>query len=118
MRSMQRHGPFRVSDLITTGLDPASHGWEKVKGMFETEYTIFAGLIASVFITMGTQRTDQDMVQRMLTAPDISPQPPFASSVSIISPARPTSSRVHVLSIGLLLWVYYQPIDSNVVQNA
>src|SRR6059036_3289830 len=34
---VQRHGPFRVSDLITTGLDPARHGWGKVKGMFETE---------------------------------------------------------------------------------
>jgi hypothetical protein len=39
--------------------------------MFEVEYTIFAGLIGSTFITMSTHGTDQDMVQRMLTAPDI-----------------------------------------------
>src|SRR5881275_1965091 len=38
---VERHGPFKVSDLIATGLDPARHGWGKVKGMFETEYTIF-----------------------------------------------------------------------------
>src|SRR6266849_5769664 len=41
---VQRHGPFQVSDLIATGLDPAKHGWDQVKHMFETEYTIFAGL--------------------------------------------------------------------------
>src|SRR3984893_1508017 len=68
---VQRHGGFNISDFITTGLDPAKHGWAKVKGMFETEYTIFAGLIGAAFITMGTHGTDQDMVQRMLTARDI-----------------------------------------------
>src|SRR5436190_15303826 len=68
---VQRRGPFQVSDLIATGLVPARHSWDKIKGMFETEYTIFAGLIGAVFITMGTHGTDQDMVQRMLTAPDI-----------------------------------------------
>src|SRR5213593_1017722 len=68
---VQRHGAFQISDLITTGLDPAKHGWEKIKGMFEIEYTIFAGLIGSTFISMATHGTDQDMVQRMLTAPDI-----------------------------------------------
>jgi hypothetical protein len=35
---VQRHGAFQVSDLITTGLGPAKHGWDKVKSMFETEY--------------------------------------------------------------------------------
>src|SRR5438046_623651 len=62
---VQRHGPFHASDLFATGLDPARHGWDKVKGMFETEYTIFAGLIGAVFSTMGTHGTDQDMVPRL-----------------------------------------------------
>src|SRR6266403_157856 len=66
---VDRHGGFSVSDFITTGLDPAKHGWEKWKGMFAIEYTIFAGLIGSTFMTMSTHGTDQDMVQRMLTAP-------------------------------------------------
>ncbi len=101
---VQRHGPFRVSDLITTGLDPASHGWGKVKGMFETEYTIFAGLIASVFITMGTHGTDQDMVQRMLTAPDIR----RSRRSLIMSGLADIPIALTFLSIGLLLWVYYQ----------
>src|SRR5216117_2809520 len=66
---VERHGGFAISDFFTTGLDPAKHGWDKIKGMFEIEYTIFAGLIGSTFITMSTHGTDQDMVQRMLTAP-------------------------------------------------
>src|SRR5712692_6788832 len=34
---VQRHGGFHPSDFITTGLDPARHGWDKIKGMFEIE---------------------------------------------------------------------------------
>src|SRR6266545_4759519 len=101
---VQRHGTFQVSDLITTGLDPAKHGWDKVKSMFETEYTIFAGLIGSTFITMATHGTDQDMVQRMLTAPDIR-----RSRRSVIfSGLADIPLAFTFLSIGLLLWVYYQ----------
>src|SRR3954469_10978982 len=51
---VERRGPFKLSDLIATGLDPARHGWDRIKGMFESEYTIFAGLIGAAFITMGT----------------------------------------------------------------
>ena len=39
--------------------------------MFGDEYAIFAGLLGSTFVTMSTHGTDQDMVQRMLTAPDV-----------------------------------------------
>src|SRR4030095_3152031 len=101
---VQRHGAFQVSDLITTGLDPAKHGWDRVKSMFETEYTIFAGLIGAAFITMGTHGTDQDMVQRMLTAPDIrrSRRSLICSALADIPIA------LTFLSIGLLLWVYYK----------
>src|SRR6266436_1155716 len=49
---VQRHGTFGISDFFTTGLDPAKTGWGKIKGMLETEYTIFAGLIGATFITM------------------------------------------------------------------
>jgi SSS family transporter len=101
---VQRRGPFRVSDLIATGLDPARHGWDKIKGMFETEYTIFAGLIGSVFITMGTHGTDQDMVQRMLTARDIR----RSRRSLIFSGLADIPIAFTFLSIGLLLWVYYQ----------
>ena len=101
---VQRHGPFKASDLFATGLDPARHGWDQVKGMFETEYTIFAGLIGAVFITMGTHGTDQDMVQRMLTAPDIR----RSRRSLILSGLADIPIAFTFLSIGLLLWVYYQ----------
>ena len=99
-----RHGGFHFSDLITTGLDPAKHGWEKVKGMFTIEYTIFAGLIGSTFMTMGTHGTDQDMVQRMLTAPDVR----RSRRSLILSGLADIPIAFTFLSIGLLLWVYYQ----------
>src|SRR5438874_649475 len=101
---VQRHGGFGVSDFFTTGLDPAKHGWDKIKGMFEVEYTIFAGLIGSTFITMSTHGTDQDMVQRMLTAPDIR----RSRRSLILSGLADIPIALTFLTIGLLLWVYYQ----------
>src|SRR5438876_4144333 len=100
----QRHGGFHLSDLITTGLDPAKHGWDRIKGMFEIEYTIFAGLIGSTFITMGTHGTDQDMVQRMLTAPDVR----RSRRSLILSGLADIPIAFTFISIGILLWVYYQ----------
>ncbi len=98
------HGGFHLSDFITTGLNPAKHGWDKIKGMFAMEYTIFAGLIGSTFITMATHGTDQDMVQRMLTAPDIR----RSRRSLILSGLADIPIALTFLSIGLLLWVYYQ----------
>jgi len=101
---IQRHGQFHLADLVTTGLDPAAHGWDKIKGMFEMEYTIFAGLIGSTFITMATHGTDQDMVQRMLTAPDVR----RSRRSLILSGLADIPIVLTFLSIGLLLWTYYQ----------
>src|SRR6059036_1417008 len=98
------HGGFHLSDFITTGLNPAKSGWEKWKSMFELEYTIFAGLIGSTFITMATHGTDQDMVQRMLTAPDIR----RSRRSLIMSGLADIPIAFTFLTIGLLLWVYYQ----------
>ena len=101
---VQRHGGFGVSDFFTTGLDPAKHGWDKIKGMFAIEYTIFAGLIGSTFMTMSTHGTDQDMVQRMLTAPDVR----RSRRSVIMSGLADIPIAFTFLSIGLLLWVFYQ----------
>jgi SSS family solute:Na+ symporter len=98
------HGGFHLSDFITTGLNPAKSGWERWKGMFELEYTIFAGLIGSTFITMATHGTDQDMVQRMLTAPDVR----RSRRSLIMSGLADIPIVLTFLSIGLLLWTYYQ----------
>src|SRR3954469_16747512 len=101
---VERHGPFQVSDLFATGLDPAKSGWDKWMGMFKTEYTIFAGLIGAVFITMGTHGTDQDMVQRMLTAKDVR----RSRRSLVLSGLADIPIAFTFVSIGLLLWVYYQ----------
>src|SRR5437588_3072842 len=101
---VELHGGFHLSDVITTGLNPAKSGWDKIKGMFEIEYTIFAGLIGSTFITMATHGTDQDMVQRMLTAPDIR----RSRRSLILSGLADIPIALTFLSIGLLLWTYYQ----------
>src|SRR5216110_1196969 len=101
---VQRHGGFHFSDFITTGLDPAKSGWDKIKGMFAIEYTIFAGLIGSTFMTMSTHGTDQDMVQRMLTAVDIR----RSRRSLILSGLADIPIAFTFLSIGVLLWVYYQ----------
>src|SRR5436189_34027 len=101
---VELHGGFHLSDVITTGFDPAKSGWTKIKGMFEIEYTIFAGLIGSTFITMATHGTDQDMVQRMLTAVDIRRSRRYL----ILSGIADIPIAFTFLSIGLLLWVYYQ----------
>jgi SSS family transporter len=110
---VERHGGFHLSDLITTGLDPARHGWDRIKGMFEVEYTIFAGLIGSTFITMGTHGTDQDMVQRMLTAPDIK----RSRRSLVLSGLADIPIVLTFLSIGLLLWTFYQSHPDRTVPN-
>jgi len=111
---VQRHGGFGISDVITTGLDPAKSGWDRWKGMFEIEYTIFAGLIGSTFITMATHGTDQDMVQRMLTAPDVR----RSRRSLILSGLADIPIALTFLGIGVLLWVYYQVNPDPSLPNA
>src|SRR3984893_1274726 len=100
----ERQGGFHFSNFVTTGLDPAKSGWDKIKGMFAIEYTIFAGLIGSTFMTMSTHGTDQDMVQRMLTAPDVR----RSRRSLIMSGLADIPIAFTFLSIGVLLWVFYQ----------
>jgi Na+/proline symporter len=101
---VERNGAPTLSGFFATGLDPARHGWDQIKGMFETEYTIFAALIGSTFITMATHGTDQDMVQRMLTAPDIR----RSRRSLVLSGLADIPIVLTFLSIGILLWTYYQ----------
>jgi solute:Na+ symporter, SSS family len=101
---VQRHGDFHLSDFVTTGLNPSKNGWDQIKGMFAVEYTIFAGLIGSTFMTMSTHGTDQDMVQRMLTAPDVR----RSRRSVIMSGLADIPIAFTFLSIGVLLWVFYQ----------
>ncbi len=49
---------------------PTSRFWEVFKIMLENKYTLPAAIIATTFANMAAFGTDQDMVQRMLTAKD------------------------------------------------
>ncbi|MHA3770927.1 sodium:solute symporter [Verrucomicrobiota bacterium sgz303538] len=91
---------------VQSGWDSTKPFGEALKGMLEEPYTLFAAFIASTFLTMATHGTDQDMVQRMLTAPDYR-----KSRLSLIcSGLADIPIAVFFLSVGILLWIYYTRI--------
>lgn len=77
--------------------------WAHVKSVLASEYTIFSAFLASVFVTMATHGTDQDMVQRMLTAPDIR----RSRRSLILSGLADIPVALSFTFIGVLLWVFY-----------
>ena len=77
--------------------------WAQVKSVLASEYTIFSAFLASVFVTMATHGTDQDMVQRMLTAPDIR----RSRRSLILSGLADIPVALSFTFIGVLLWVFY-----------
>lgn len=85
------------------GTVPGAGFWGNVKHVLETEYTVFTAFFASVFVTMATHGTDQDMVQRMLTAPDIR----RSRRSLILSGLADIPVALSFTFIGVLLWVYY-----------
>ena len=85
------------------GDTPADTAWGKIKSVLETEYTVWAALFGSLFVTLATHGTDQDMVQRMLTAKN-KRQSAVATILSGIADIPVTYA---VLTIGILLSVYY-----------
>ncbi len=90
--------------MFQTGWDGAKPFGEALRGMLETEYTIFAAIIGITFFTMATHGTDQDMVQRMLTAENTA-----KSRLSLIlSGFADIPIVLAFLTVGVLLWVRYQ----------
>jgi Na+/proline symporter len=91
------------------GDEPADSTWGKIKSVLETEFTVWAALFGSLFVTLATHGTDQDMVQRMLTARD-KKQSAVATILSGIADIPVTYA---VLTIGILLSVYYGHVVSD-----
>jgi SSS family solute:Na+ symporter len=90
--------------IFATGIDPAQGWWQNVRNVLGSEYTIWAALLGSTFTTMATHGTDQDMVQRMLTAKDKS-----RSRLALItSGLADVPIAFGFLFIGVLLAVFYQ----------
>lgn len=87
-----------------TGLKDGLGFWGNVKHVLEQEYTLWAAFLGSTFVTLATHGTDQDMVQRMLTAKN-KRQSAFAT---ILSGLVDVPITLVVLGIGILLYVYYQ----------
>ena len=81
--------------------EPGALAW--IKNVFTQEYTIWAAVIGSTFVTMSTHGIDQDTVQRMLTAKNRR-QSAFATILSGIVDLPIVSS---FILIGILLHAYY-----------
>jgi Na+/proline symporter len=93
-----------IPPLLQTGLNHPDNFWAGLKSILEDPYTLAAALVGSTFITMSTHGTDQDMVQRMLTARDFK-----RSQISLIlSGLADIPLAISFLLVGILLWVYYQ----------
>ena len=99
------------------------HGWEGVQtatqGLskfmlfdfsldYRDAYTIWAGIIGSTFLTLATHGTDQDLVQRMLTARDYK----RSRKALILSGFADIPIVILFLSIGSLLFSYYQAVPA------
>ena len=77
---------------------------ENIKAVLTSEYTVWAALLGSTFTTLATHGTDQDMVQRMLTAPDYK-----KSRLSLITSGLADLPIGFVfLTIGILMHQYFQ----------
>ena len=109
--------------VFDTGITPGAGFWANVKGVLEQEYTLWAAFLGSTFVTLATHGTDQDMVQRMLTAKN-KRQSAFAT---IMSGLVDIPIQFAVLGIGILLAVYFEqnpdallprnPVTHEVVAN-
>ena len=85
-----------------------------LKAMFEEPYTLLAAFIGSTMITMATHGTDQDMVQRMLTAPDY-----HKSRLSLVlSGVMDLPIAGALLTVGILLSVFYAVVPGKALPAA
>src|SRR5437763_10759978 len=85
-----------------------------LKAMLEEPYTILAAFVGSTLLTMATHGTDQDMVQRMLTAPDHR-----KSQLSLIlSGLMDLPIAGAFLTVGILLSVYYAVVPGTTLPAA
>ncbi len=92
--------------LFQTGWNTQLPFGQALKAMLEEPYTVFAAFIGSTLLTMATHGTDQDMVQRMLTAPDHR-----KSQLSLIlSGVMDLPIAGAFLTVGILLSVYYSVV--------
>ncbi len=90
--------------FFDSGIVAGAGLWPNIKGILESEYTIWAAILGSTFLTMATHGTDQDMVQRMLTAKDHV----RSRWALILSGLADLPIVLCFLLVGILLWAFYQ----------
>jgi solute:Na+ symporter, SSS family len=90
--------------LFSWGTDPNASFLQNVRSVLGTEYTVWAAFFGATLITMATSGTDQDMVQRMLTAKNAA----RSRLALIFSGLADLPVTLCFLSIGILLWAFYQ----------
>lgn len=76
---------------------------EDIRSILSSEYTLWSAVLGSTFITMATHGTDQDMVQRMLAAPDSKK----GARAVILSGLMDMPIVLIFVSCGMLLFVYF-----------
>ena len=97
---------YRTKNIpfIVFGTTDGAPLWDNIRTVLTSEYTLYAALIGSTFTTLATHGTDQDMVQRMLTATDYK-----KSRLSLVlSGLADLPIGFIFLTIGILLHLYYQ----------
>jgi len=103
-----------IPAFFQTGFDFRAGFWPGLKAMFEEPYTLYAAFIAQTFYTMATHGTDQDNVQRMLTAKNFT-----TSRVSLIlSGLADLPIAFGFLLVGILLSVYYTVVPDQHLPSA
>lgn len=90
--------------VFLIGTDSGATFAANLRTIMTSEYTIWAAIFGSTFTAMATHGTDQDMVQRMLTASDYK-----KSRMSLIASGFADIPIAFVfLTIGILMNCYYQ----------
>ena len=97
------HQPHDLQ-VFDSGLDAGKGIIANIYSVLGSEYTIWAALLGSVFTTMATHGTDQDMVQRMLTAKNYH----RSRLALVLSGVADIPIALGFLLIGVLLAVFYQ----------
>ncbi len=82
--------------------DPGAWAW--IKNVLTSEYTIWAAIIGSTFVTMSTHGIDQDTVQRMLTAKNRKE----SARATILSGLVDLPVVGSFILVGILVATYYQ----------
>lgn len=96
---------------FSSATEPGALSW--LKNLLTSEYTLWAAIVGSTFVTLSTHGIDQDTVQRMLTARNTSQ----SSRATISSGFLELPIMSAFILIGVLLRAYYAAHPSNAIPS-